>query len=93
MSVNTITRNTNLSAFPIRTPPFQNSPSQLIWTWALAKWFQDLDVAVNAAPQILETIPASSSSSGSIGDIAFDTNFLYFCVEADTWRRVALSAF
>ena len=93
MSVNTIQRNTTLSAFSFRTPPFANSDKQLIWNFALIKWFQDLDVAVNAAPQILETVPASSSSPGSTGDIAFDANFLYVCISGDTWRRVALATF
>ncbi len=90
---NTIQRNTTLSAFPLRTPPFANSPTQLIWNFALIKWFQDLDVAVNAAPQILDQVPASSSSPGSTGDIAFDANFLYVCVQSDSWRRTALSTF
>jgi hypothetical protein len=35
--------------------------------------------------------PASASATGTKGDICHDANFLYVCVAANTWRRVALS--
>ena len=35
--------------------------------------------------------PASSSSTGTTGQIQFDTNYLYVCVDINTWKRVALS--
>ena len=38
-------------------------------------------------------IPASSSDSGNTGDIAWSTDFLYICVQGDTWKRAALSSF
>jgi len=38
-------------------------------------------------------IPATSSASGNTGDIAWSTDFLYICVEGDTWKRATLSTF
>jgi hypothetical protein len=37
--------------------------------------------------------PASSSSSGTAGDIRYDSNYLYVCVATNTWKRSALSTF
>lgn len=36
--------------------------------------------------------PVSASSPGTVGQIAFDTNYLYVAVGADTWKRVALNS-
>ena len=38
-------------------------------------------------------VPASASASGNTGDIAWSTDFLYVCVQGDTWKRAALSSF
>jgi hypothetical protein len=37
--------------------------------------------------------PASSSASGTAGEIAWDSNYIYVCVATNSWKRVALSAF
>mgnify|MGYP005693054397 FL=1 len=37
--------------------------------------------------------PANSSASGTTGEIAYDTNYIYVCVATNTWKRVALSTF
>lgn len=37
--------------------------------------------------------PASSSASGSTGDIAWDSSYLYVCVATNSWKRIALSTF
>jgi hypothetical protein len=37
--------------------------------------------------------PASSSASGTAGEIAWDTSYIYVCVATNTWKRVALSTF
>jgi hypothetical protein len=37
--------------------------------------------------------PASSSASGTTGEIAWDTSYIYVCVATNTWKRVALSTF
>ena len=38
-------------------------------------------------------VPGSATASGSVGMIAADSTYLYVCVAANTWRRVALSTF
>lgn len=40
----------------------------------------------------LVSVPASATASGAAGDYATDASYAYFCVAADTWRRVAISA-
>jgi len=35
--------------------------------------------------------PASASSTGVAGTIAYDSNYFYQCVATDTWKRTALS--
>ena len=43
-------------------------------------------------PYIAE-VPASASAPGTPGLIAFDADYLYVCVDTDTWKRAALSTF
>lgn len=35
--------------------------------------------------------PSSASDTGTVGEIAWDTNYIYVCVGTDTWKRVAIS--
>ena len=42
---------------------------------------------------ISETVPQSASSAGHAGQIAIDTDYIYVCVDTDTWKRAALSDF
>jgi len=35
--------------------------------------------------------PASASASGTRGEIAWDSSYIYVCVDDDTWKRVAIS--
>ena len=35
--------------------------------------------------------PASSSSSGNVGEICWDNNYMYVCVSDNTWKRTYLS--
>jgi hypothetical protein len=37
--------------------------------------------------------PGSSSASGTKGEIAWDSNYLYVCVATNSWKRVAVSSF
>jgi hypothetical protein len=34
--------------------------------------------------------PASASATGTTGEIAWDSNYLYVCVASNTWKRVAI---
>ena len=35
----------------------------------------------------------TSSSSGNVGDIRWDVDYIYVCVSGDTWKRAALSVY
>jgi hypothetical protein len=37
--------------------------------------------------------PASATSTGTPGQKAYDSGFLYVCISTNVWRRVALSTF
>ncbi len=42
-------------------------------------------------PQIIASTPAAASATGTAGQFAWDTNYIYVCVATDTWKRVAIS--
>jgi hypothetical protein len=35
--------------------------------------------------------PNSSQSNGKIGEIAFDDEYFYVCIELNTWKRIPLT--
>lgn len=35
-------------------------------------------------------VPASANASGTPGQVAYDSNYVYICVAANTWKRAAL---
>jgi hypothetical protein len=37
-------------------------------------------------------VPQSPSSPGKYGDMAWDENHIYICIETDTWKRMSLSS-
>jgi hypothetical protein len=37
-------------------------------------------------------VPATATSTGTAGQVAYAAGFLYVCVATNTWRRVALSS-
>jgi hypothetical protein len=37
--------------------------------------------------------PSSALADGFIGEICYDTNYIYVCVDTNVWKRVSLSAF
>ena len=39
------------------------------------------------------SVPASTASTGTAGDIAYDSQYLYVATATNTWRRVAMSLF
>lgn len=40
----------------------------------------------------ITAVPSSSTASGSPGQIAYDSNYLYICVSINTWKRIPLEA-
>lgn len=60
--------------------------------------FQTSPTAVAPSQPLPSTVvssqaPTTSTSPGVPGQIAFDSAFLYICVSAGVWRRVATSSF
>jgi hypothetical protein len=96
-----IQRNTLVAPFSVKTP--FNAPKQKgkddepIGSSGIARphivWFQSVERAINATPQLSATVPTSSAFAGQPGDMAFDANFLYVCVGVGIWRRVGLASF
>ncbi len=39
------------------------------------------------------SVPTSSTFPGNVGDFSYDSNFIYFCVGTNLWKKVGLSAF
>lgn len=37
------------------------------------------------------TVPSTATSSGALGDVAYDASYLYVCTAANTWVRAALA--
>ena len=35
--------------------------------------------------------PASTSDTGTIGTIKYDDDYIYICIDTDTWKRAAIS--
>ena len=52
----------------------------------------DHDLTVGQA-LYLAPVTKSSNSPGTPGEIAVDSNYVYVCVSANTWKRAAISAF
>lgn len=47
----------------------------------------NLSYIINKSP------PTSSSAAGTLGELRFDTDYLYVCVSANSWKRLNLSSF
>ena len=50
------------------------------------KWQNILNVDSDLA------VPTTSTAPGNIGDIAFDNNYLYVCIQNNVWKRRSLSS-
>lgn len=50
-----------------------------------------LDVQGNTIRLRTSRTPASATAAGNIGDICWDTSYIYVCVAANTWKRTAIS--
>lgn len=52
-----------------------------------------LDTIEAALPGKLQwaTVPASAGATGTAGQIAYESGFLYVCVASNTWQRVAIA--
>lgn len=52
--------------------------------------FADLSNRPPTAPALV-SIPATANSTGLVGQVSFDANYFYVCVNTNTWKRVALT--
>jgi hypothetical protein len=50
-----------------------------------------LDIAGDTLAIRTDKTPASAGATGSKGEICKDTNYLYVCVDTNTWKRAALA--
>ena len=55
--------------------------------------FAELD-AIVADETLLKwvTAPATATSAGTAGQIAYDANYFYVCVSTDVWRRTVMAS-
>lgn len=40
---------------------------------------------------LVATVPATSTSTGTTGQLAYDSSYLYLCVATNTWVRATLT--
>lgn len=48
-------------------------------------------VAASGRPRFVSTPPSSASDTGTAGELAWDSGFLYICTATNTWKRVAVA--
>jgi hypothetical protein len=58
-------------------------------------WYQWLatKVARGLFAPVSSSAPASSAAAGAPGQISFDENFIYVCIQPNLWKRSPLTAF
>lgn len=52
----------------------------------------DGHLALAETPRLRSHTPATSTSAGLPGELAWDQNYIYICVATNTWKRTALAA-
>jgi len=52
---------------------------------------QWVDASPPLAPALSSNAPATASSTGSEGDIRYDSGYVYICIATNTWKRAALT--
>jgi hypothetical protein len=77
---------------------YTNNPSgditaQMDITWD--SWTNVINIpfltALQAQQIVFVSVPATTTSSGTTGEIAANTTHLYICIATNTWRRVDLT--
>jgi hypothetical protein len=56
------------------------------------QWFSATVAKVLRAPAS-SAPPVTSAGAGVPGQIAYDQNFVYVCIQANLWKKIALTAF
>lgn len=77
-----------------RRATFQPQPmpeDQSLRIAVLEQSFNDIAVVLDDFRRDMVEPPATASSPGRPGQLAYDSSFLYVCIDVDTWKRTALS--
>ena len=61
--------------------------STVTWNGTTKRW----DLATDTLSLPTQKTPASAAATGTAGDIAHDSNYIYVCTATDTWKRVAIA--
>lgn len=83
------------SKFTLRTPPGNlqfsttGSPAVPVMTWPGRISASHIDVT---SMSLFTTPPATATSPGTMGQMAYDSNFFYVCVALNSWERTALTS-
>jgi hypothetical protein len=60
-------------------------------TTTATKLFGSLSITGNTINIPTQNTPASATAVGTKGDIVHDTDYIYVCIAANTWKRTAIS--
>lgn len=83
------------SKFTLRTPPGNlqfsttGDPAQPVMTWPGRITASHIDVT---SMSLFTTAPASATSPGTMGQMAYDSSYFYVCIALNSWKRTALSS-
>ncbi len=95
MILNTVTNN---SKFVALQAPNSISPSYIVWQLPSTGGTTGQFLTQNgsgvmswANVTISSTVPASAVDTGTAGQIAYDSTYVYICIATNTWKRAALS--
>lgn len=93
--MNTVTNNTKFVALQA---PNSISPAYIVWQLPNSGGNVGQFLTQNgsgvmswANVTISSTVPASAVDTGTAGQIAYDSTYVYICVATNTWKRAALS--
>ena len=62
-------------------------------TFSNAATFQSTITTTQLNLSALNTAPANSTDTGTVGEIRIDANHIYVCTATNTWKRVAIATF
>lgn len=82
------------SKFTLRTPPGNlqfataGDPAEPVMTWPGRITAEHIDVT---SMSLFTSVPATSESAGTAGQMAYDSGYFYVCTALNTWKRAALT--
>lgn len=89
---------TNSSKFVALQGPTSISPSYILWQLPSTAGSVGQFLTQNGAGimswanvTISSTVPATATDTGTAGQIAYDSSYVYVCIATNTWKRVAIS--